>query len=74
MQLFKQKENKKRRNVFTMNLGRLNFKGKLSFAEKLNKYFISAFDKEFTFRKDRETLVAKSNWIAYSQVEGNLRI
>lgn len=61
MQLFKQKENKKRRNVFTMNLGRLNFKGKLSFAEKLNKYFISAFDKEFTFRKDRETLMAKSN-------------
>lgn len=57
-----------------MNLGRLYFKGKLSFAEKLNKYFISAFDKEYAIRKDRETLMAKSNRIIYSQVEGNVRI
>lgn len=74
MQLFKQKENKKRRNVFTINLGRLNCKGELSYAEKLNKCFISAFDKEYTIRKDRETLMATSNWIVYSQVEGKFRI
>lgn len=38
-----------------MNLGWLNFKGKVSFAEKLN------FVKEYAIRKDRETLMAKSN-------------
>lgn len=53
MQLFKQKENKTKYLI--------NFKVKLSFAEKLNKYFISAFDEEYSIRKDRETLMVKSN-------------
>lgn len=48
MQLLKQEQSKKRRSVFTMNLGRLNVKGKLSFAEKLNKYFITALGEKYS--------------------------
>lgn len=42
-----------------MKLERLKFKGKLIFAQKLNKYFISAFGKAYAVRKDREILMAK---------------